>query len=813
MTYGREAKPGKQASPSGGAGARADHEHDGGDLQRAHLALQLVAGGRYMPGIIAQAEQAIAQRSYSGAVAAARGWQLNKPLVELLARSMDPFDPDVARAQAALDRMRAVEPKLPRHIFTLGLTELDHQDRLEWLAQIGAAPTPDSATSPASSTKPDAPPSVYAGAKGEVAEHADVGAEELDGTGRSEGGGPGLGDIARGLVVPVWAQNRTFRRRVLGAGNNPVMDGVDDVLEGLINDPDFAVGFAVGAGQGCFGAIRDCLRGPYDLAKLAAEVTQKLAMYKHLELLQSLRNTIKSVPAAVELLGKRWNDDSDRRAQGEFQGEVVGYIGTQLAIMVITAAAAPLAEVAGPFAAVIRVIAAVGDPLNAVREVAMGVRLSNEAVAALRAARGAQRAEAIAADAASAARTAEHGLAAVEPAATRGLDVATDGAGAGARAVDGAAAHAPADGPPLLYEAAKPLSRTESLAEALPADLRGRVRVVESPVLTDSTVRVAYRDGVELIVGAEATPRHVAYHAETVRALLRYEGLGGKIRKLLDQVLSLLRLRAGYGTRGFEADLEVQKLTAMRDDLQRLLAKSDGMLHGDDLDPAILRAEFQSVEAQLAEHQSALGSYADGAGHVEARGLAETRVQRSDLFINVLEDQRAVVLEFRVSTPDGAARRWGTATIPLDEHGLPLSGPILELDATLYLDADATRMVIKDGDASVPATEYALERTENFYKKRFGSSPQSLDGDLAAQNKLNFQREWFALISKGVSVDEAPRLAVAKISFGKHRAQRGYDQFDVHIAGQMEEVDLGPPFGKQQVPTGIKVTARKAGGE
>lgn len=75
MTYGRDYKPAKKPAAPSGSSARARdlHDHDGGGLQSAHLALQLVAGGGYVPGIIAQAEQAIAQRSYSGAVAAARG--------------------------------------------------------------------------------------------------------------------------------------------------------------------------------------------------------------------------------------------------------------------------------------------------------------------------------------------------------------------------------------------------------------------------------------------------------------------------------------------------------------------------------------------------------------------------------------------------------------------------------------------------------------------------------------------------------------------------------------------------------------------
>jgi len=353
----------------------------GDELQQAHAAVELAEGAGSGPSVAAMAEQAIDQRAYASAMNIARIWLLNKPHVERAARSMDPADPFVARAQAVLDRMRPLEPRLPSHPFALGVPELDRKDRDAWLSQLGATPAP--APGPAGSAPSG---------------NADVGAS----SGHGEGSMRDVVDlegIARGVLVPFWAQNDTVRRTILGADQNPVMDGVDDVAHSLIYDSVYGAGFAVGAARGCGSAVVDCLRGPYDLAKLAIEVGTKLALFQHTELLTSLRDTIKAVPAAIDLLGKRWNDDSDRRAQGAFQGEVVGYIGTQLAILVITAAANPLAELAGPYAAVIRAIAAVGDPLSAIREVALGVRLSEEATAALRVVRRGARTEAAASDA------------------------------------------------------------------------------------------------------------------------------------------------------------------------------------------------------------------------------------------------------------------------------------------------------------------------------------------------------------------------------------------------------------------------------
>lgn len=81
----------------------------GDELQQAHAAVELAEGAGAGPSVAAMAEQAIDQRAYASAMNIARIWLLNKPHVERAARSMDPADPFVARAQAVLDRMRPLE--------------------------------------------------------------------------------------------------------------------------------------------------------------------------------------------------------------------------------------------------------------------------------------------------------------------------------------------------------------------------------------------------------------------------------------------------------------------------------------------------------------------------------------------------------------------------------------------------------------------------------------------------------------------------------------------------------------------------------
>ncbi|MEZ4399957.1 MAG: hypothetical protein R3B06_08060 [Kofleriaceae bacterium] len=338
-----------------------------------------------MPGFVAAAEDAIARKQYAAAINAARAWMMHQPAIEELARSMDPSDEYAARARHIVDRMRDLEPSLPEHLFGPGVPELDRTQQRAWLAKVGGGSF-DHAT-----------------AKAHGQADGDIGASPTTATGTITGGVNARG-IAHSLIVPWFIEHDGIRRTILGADTNPLMDGVDDVLDSLIDDPVYASGFLGGAVTGCWSAIKDTARGPCDLAKLLIELQTKLALYQHREILAGLRDTIKQVPAALALLGERWNDDSNRYAQGRFQGEVVGYIGTQLALLIVTAAVEPLANLAGPYSGVIRAIAAVGDPLTAVRDVAAGVRLSDDALAALRGARRATQAD-HAADAARAAET------------------------------------------------------------------------------------------------------------------------------------------------------------------------------------------------------------------------------------------------------------------------------------------------------------------------------------------------------------------------------------------------------------------------
>src|SRR5262249_24905007 len=92
-------------------------------------------------------------------------------------------------------------------------------------------------------------------------------------------------------------------------------------------------------------------------------------------------------------------------------------------------------------------------------------------------------------------------------------------------------------------------------------DLTG-VAIMESPELSGTSARVRIIDGaVEIEVGPKATAQHVADHVNTARVYLRCTGALGKIRLLIDKVLSALKLRRGITTQGGESRLEVKKLS------------------------------------------------------------------------------------------------------------------------------------------------------------------------------------------------------------------------------------------------------------
>ena len=165
------------------------------------------------------------------------------------------------------------------------------------------------------------------------------------------------------------------------------------------------------------------------------------------------------------------------------------------------------------------------------------------------------------------------------------------------------------------------------LRRGLPADLAGiDLQVDTSPDFGSRTVRVEYTveggviTDIRLRVGRRAGAREVAEHVRTIRSMQRYQGVGGRVRVLLERVTRWIGLHPGaeLGSRAWEARLELEKLGPIIEARAREMA-----------DPATspqrraeLEADLVHLETQAAEHAALLESMTTdpGRGYVAAEG-------------------------------------------------------------------------------------------------------------------------------------------------------------------------------------------------
>ncbi|MFD7297816.1 hypothetical protein ACFV9W_31410 [Streptomyces sp. NPDC059897] len=150
--------------------------------------------------------------------------------------------------------------------------------------------------------------------------------------------------------------------------------------------------------------------------------------------------------------------------------------------------------------------------------------------------------------------------------------------------------------------------------DALPAELRGSVRVVED----GRTVAVRYTldvfglpSTIEIHAGPDATAEDARSHLPTLRMLQRYQGLGGPLRILAERSTSLWRDEAApmHFTRAWDARAEIPKLTS---EIAGELARAGDDPHGE------ARRRIADLELQLAEHRWTLAGLDSGPGGVIA---------------------------------------------------------------------------------------------------------------------------------------------------------------------------------------------------
>lgn len=187
-------------------------------------------------------------------------------------------------------------------------------------------------------------------------------------------------------------------------------------------------------------------------------------------------------------------------------------------------------------------------------------------------------------------------------------------------------------------------------------------------------------------------------------------------------------------------------------------------------------------------------------------------------------DPRQFEVEFTARTKAGALIELGYGTVELMPNGEPKGYPEfflknythsegVEHKVKLYqsvLDQGASAVPLGQGPET-PLTRYAIDRFIQRYKARFTAVPAALGGELAFENKKNFQVQFAKFLDQGMERSEALRAAAETISFGAHRIAAGYAHMDVDAGDPARWVPLDRGAGQERrlVPTIIKITARR----
>lgn len=325
--------------------------------------MKLLEGGGLFPRISVWAAAAVEQSNFVGASEVSRRWFTNRPYVATLARSLDPSDALVPRAQSLLDDMASFEGQLPTilEMALPGASEPEAQrGKTAWLARIGrAAKRADGAS--ANESAATATPAVQSPLRPEnVKSGWDVVVAAA---------------VGGGLVG--WAEEH--RDSV-----NPIEEVPADVINKFVNSPEYASGFAVGGLEGAWAALKDNAHVFVDIYDLLVDLVKAKLANGDLGVLFAVRDKImgliaagRQVPAALKAFAERWNDSSDLAAQGHFQGHAVGYIAVQVLALVIGAIAP-----GGQYADVIRILKLATDPLGGLLELGTAAKATRAAKAA-----------------------------------------------------------------------------------------------------------------------------------------------------------------------------------------------------------------------------------------------------------------------------------------------------------------------------------------------------------------------------------------------------------------------------------------------
>lgn len=199
-----------------------------------------------------------------------------------------------------------------------------------------------------------------------------------------------------------------------------------------------------------------------------------------------------------------------------------------------------------------------------------------------------------------------------------------------AKADKEAAAH-PEQAGPGAAPAAERRSTLEEMAREVPPEMRKLARIDDKLEGNDVRVDYDFNEKTGLITeirircSPDARPETVGMHADTVRAMQKYQGFSGRVKLAIADIARLIGIDAikPEHRASYEASLEVQKLPK---------AIKQQMEHMRTLGPeaaAQAMAELESLQVQLDQHLRTLDlgtEFAgDGAGFVAAKGLSKAK--------------------------------------------------------------------------------------------------------------------------------------------------------------------------------------------
>jgi hypothetical protein len=187
---------------------------------------------------------------------------------------------------------------------------------------------------------------------------------------------------------------------------------------------------------------------------------------------------------------------------------------------------------------------------------------------------------------------------------------------------------------------------TTAQLKAVPAHLQGKVVVVESlgrdaRVSYDRNPETGLITEVRIQIGEHTSSADVLAHVAIAELMLKYSGLGGKLRRLRDRFLNLFtgpeNQRPDIGSRAWESRLELVKLDRLMRERHAALAELADLPPGrrDEARMTELRSDLDRLQAQFNEHAEVSNAIemgtVQGRGYVAAEGLTEGERVRVEL--------------------------------------------------------------------------------------------------------------------------------------------------------------------------------------